>query len=489
MLRIAVRRILPLACVLWGAAALDAQVLPVKSVPVAAGDQFLLLPARSLGMGGVTLALDDALADGWDNPAKGVLVEEPVLLASPTFYGMSGDNGGARSFPVAALLRGRRWFGGLAFALQQIQNERSSPTFFAFDIWAPPGAERLSDRSARNVYARAFVGTRIGQGPWSAGLGLSAAGLHAVDGVDLLYANAQRIAQHGSTADVRVGVYREGTEDRLSFVVVHDRISMTHDVSYVQIGWTPMGTPLPFFRTEINHDRTRTWGAQLGWDHALTAPGWRVGTVATLNRKSHPSIPDYEIQNIPRDPGVTWATELGVGVARTRGATEIGLDLLFQPKWSHTWQEADQPVETIGGVVLLAGESTVDNDFFFTDVVLRTGMSQDMGSVSVQGGLELRSYAYGLDQHDRVRGTLRHADEAWMEWSPSAGATFRLGDVEVRYAGRLTTGTGRPGIELTPQALADQAALSDFIIAPAGPLTLQEVTVLTHQLSVKVPVR
>ena len=210
MMRIVVRRVLPLALVLWGAAALEAQVLTVKSVPVAAGDQFLLLPSRSLAMGGVTLALDDALGDSWDNPAKGVLVRESVLLASPTFYGLSGDNGGARSFPVAALLRGSRWFGGLAFALQQVQNERSTPTFssFAFDIWAPSSAELLSDRSARNVYARGFVGARLGEGSWSVGLGLSAAGLHAVDGVDLLYANAQRIAQHGSTADVRVGVYR-----------------------------------------------------------------------------------------------------------------------------------------------------------------------------------------------------------------------------------------------------------------------------------------
>ena len=233
---------------------------------------------------------------------------------------------------------------------------------------------------------------------------------------------------------------------------------MTHDVSYVQIGWTPMGTPLPFFLTRTHHDRTRTWGAQVGWDHALTAPGWRVGTVATVNRKSHPSIPDYEIQNIPRDPGVTWATELGVGVARTRGGTELGLDLLFQPKWSHTWQEANEPVVTVGGVVLLEGENTVDNDFFFTDVVLRAGMSQEMGSVSVQGGLELRSYAYGLDQNDRVSNTLRHADEAWMEWSPSVGATFQLGDVETALRGTPhhrdgpprhrahTPGSGGPGV-------------------------------------------
>ena len=41
----------------------EAQVIPLKTVPVATGDQFLLLPSQRLGMGGVSIALDDALLD------------------------------------------------------------------------------------------------------------------------------------------------------------------------------------------------------------------------------------------------------------------------------------------------------------------------------------------------------------------------------------------------------------------------------------------
>ncbi|NJD18765.1 MAG: hypothetical protein FIA95_05715, partial [Gemmatimonadetes bacterium] len=48
------------------------QVIPVKTVPVASGDQFLVLPSATLGMGGVALAVDDSLADPWTNPAQGV---------------------------------------------------------------------------------------------------------------------------------------------------------------------------------------------------------------------------------------------------------------------------------------------------------------------------------------------------------------------------------------------------------------------------------
>jgi hypothetical protein len=31
--------------------------------------------------------------------------------------------------------------------------------------------------------------------------------------------------------------------------------------------------------------------------------------------------------------------------------------------------------------------------------------------------------------------------------------------------------------------------MSDFIIAPSGPLTLQDAHILTHQLSVSLPIR
>lgn len=471
---------------------LGAQVVQLKTVPLATGDQFLLFPSRTLAMGGVTLAVDDPLEDPWSNPARGARIEQSLLLGSPTFYDIGSGGGAGRSFPVSTLLRGDRWFGGVGFALQQIVNESGGRgwTWIRPDVLWAGEPERLSDASRRNVFARAFLGTRLGDGPWSVGLAFSVAGLDAVDGVDLLYANAERIDQHGSTADVRLGLFRDGSRDRLALLLLHDRMSMTHDVTYLDFGWdVPTDAPLVSRRIEENLDRTRTWGVHAAWDRDLEAPGWRLGASATVNRKSHPKIPNYEIQNIPRDPGTTWAWEMGVGVARTRGATEFGLDVLFQPIWSDTWQEADVNVPTVGGGFIPVGGRTIENDFFFTNVVLRAGLSHDMGKATVLGGVELRSYDYSLDQRDHVARTFRDQDEAWMEWSPTAGATFRFSDVELRYAGRLTTGTGQPGVELAPFARADAAALADFIVAPQGPLTLQETTVMTHQLSVTIPIR
>ena len=80
-----------------------------------------------------------------------------------------------------------------------------------------------------------------------------------------------------------------------------------------------------------------------------------------------------------------------------------------------------------------------------------------------------------------------------MEWAPSFGVSLNLQGVTLHYAGRITTGTGRPGTRWS-NARMDEASgsafgSSDFILAPSGPLTLQDARVTTHQLSVVIPMR
>jgi hypothetical protein len=485
---------LVLALVGTGERPTSAQTIPIRTVPVASGDQFLLLSSTTLGMGGVRVAVDDTLADPWVNPAKGALVGESAFLGSPTLYSISSRGGAGRSFPLAGVYTGDAWFGGAAFALQQIENEGPEDVWVGtqqvIDFWEPPS--RLSDRSNRNLYGAAYVGRRL-TGGWSVGLGLSAAQLDAMDGVDLLYARADRIEQSGSSQDFKVGVRREGDSDRLSLLVLHSRLSMTHDVRYEEWIWDPvlMNSVLDV-RVEQNQDESRTWGAHLEWDRDLGAPGWRVGASATLNRKSHPKIPDYEIQNIPRDPGITWAYEAAFGLARVRGATTVAVDVALQPIWSETWQEANGQDVVDSGGRLRIGDRSIENDFFFTNVILRAGVAHTVGMATLQAGLEVRSYDYSLEQANHVLQQNRDQDESWIEWTPTLGVLLAFTDVDVRYGLRHTTGTGRPGTDWVPVE-GTFTSLSngrgDFIIAPEGPLTLQDATVLTHQLSVRIPVR
>jgi hypothetical protein len=316
-----------------------------------------------------------------------------------------------------------------------------------------------------------------------------------MDGVDLLYAGSDRIEQSGSTNDVRVGVYHAGERDRVELVLLHSRVSMEHDVTWTDwiVDSIPVWTVTPVQRIERNEDRGRTWGAHLAWDRDMAAPGWRVGASGTVNRKWHPKIPNYQIQNIPRDPGLTWAYEAAVGFSRTAEGTTFGLDVALQPIWSETWQEADTADVTASGGALQVGDRSIENDFFFTNVMLRSGLSHQVDQVTLQAGIEVRSYAYTLEQVSHVEDSYREQDESWMEWTPTFGAALRFSDFEVRYAGRVTSGTGRPGTDtpfggVMPVTL-DQSASPDFIIAPSGPLTLQDVSVVTHQLSVRIAVR
>ena len=96
---------------------------------------------------------------------------------------------------------------------------------------------------------------------------------------------------------------------------------------------------------------------------------------------------------------------------------------------------------------------------------------------------------YDLEQEDHLAETRRDQDESWMEWSPSVGLAVELAGASFRYAARTTTGTGRPGTQWTPGQAAEFDMASDFILAPQGPLTLQEARVTTHQLSVVIPIR
>jgi hypothetical protein len=122
------------------------------------------------------------------------------------------------------------------------------------------------------------------------------------------------------------------------------------------------------------------------------------------------------------------------------------------------------------------------------------GGSVDYRSATVRGGLQVRSISYELDQFDRIRLTKRNQDESWMEWTPSVGVSLNLPGVEIQWVTRLTTGTGRPGTVWTANRIAEASGAfnmdsSDFLLAPSGPLTLQDARVTTHQLSVVIPMR
>jgi hypothetical protein len=56
-------RAIVVACALLVPATTSAQLIQIKTVPVAQGDQFDIFPSRNWAMGGVSIALRDQLLD------------------------------------------------------------------------------------------------------------------------------------------------------------------------------------------------------------------------------------------------------------------------------------------------------------------------------------------------------------------------------------------------------------------------------------------
>ncbi len=466
------------------------QLISLKTVPVASGDQFLVHPSKNMAMGGVTIALDDPWMDPFVNPARASGLRGVTVFGAPTFYSISNNNGSARTLPFALVYGDEEWFGAASMTLQELRapddNFGIQPTWFV-----PPTPELLSESSATNKYFSGVLGKRLSDSGISVAAAIHLADLNAVDGVEHLYALSESIDQFGSITDLRVGAVNDLGEGReIEGLLLYNRFRMTHDVSYIDFIWDGP-EPQMLTRVDRNLDRTDTWGLHLRYRQPLTDTGWTIGGIATANYKTHPKIPNYEIMNIPRDPGHSWAYNLGVGVARELGPARFGIDLIYEPISSSTWADTDVPIEKTGGGIIPAGGKTIENEFDFSNAMMRVGLSRDGKRAGLSLGLQFRSIDYDLQQFDNVESTSRRQTEHWLEWSPTWGLALHFPEFEIRYSGHAIVGTGRPGVAWTGDRafMMEQAAAADFIIAPSGPLTLQDATVVTHQVSVAIPIR
>lgn len=484
----------------------SAQIIPIRTLPLAQGDQFSIFPSSNLGMGGVSMALADTMLDPLRNPAMGARVGAARLFSSPTVYSISRETGGGRTLPLAVLGRNGSWFGGLSAAIQQVENSgpipqpptplalpRGGPIAITQDVVSP------DNRSHGNTYAFATLGKIM------SGTGLSLGGsvqwslLHAMDGVDLLYPGSQRLAQSGHGVDVRLGLLKEWSGSRsFEALVLHNRFSMTQDVTYLDLFWDP-GTQqfVQTQRVEHDLDRMATTGLHLAYQRPLTSSGWRIGWIGTANLVRQPRIAPNEVVTIPRDQGHSAAYNVGVGFSKTQGPGTFGIEALYEPIWSTTWSVADAPLVTTLGDTIPAGGRTVENRYHFSNVVLRLGVSRDLPlatlrkAVGLELGLAVRAQHYRLEQNDRLAGTVQPFRTGWVEWSPTWGLSLRFPELELHYRGRVQNGAGRPASFANfgpPVAFGP----GDILLPPGGAgstLNLAGVTTITHQISLSLPLR
>jgi hypothetical protein len=199
---------------------------------------------------------------------------------------------------------------------------------------------------------------------------------------------------------------------------------------------------------------------------------------------------------LPWDPGHSAAYNVGIGVTQSLGGATFALDAIYEPILTHTWGEAPSAIPTTNGLTIPAGGKTTENHFQFSNAIARLGLGRELplgagvNPLLIQGGIAAHAIKYWLTQDDHVNVSSRRQYEQWLEWTPTWGASMRFGGVDVRYLGRTTHGTGRPGVSANNPVIdvgLSSVAGSNILAAPNGPMTLGGVSVTTHQLSISVP--
>lgn len=465
------------------------QQVPIKTVPVATGSQFLLFPSQNGGMGGVSIALGDPFT----NPARGIVWQGIQFVSAPSYYGIAleetwqNDSSSGRTLPLGVLLRQGKVFGGAMVAWQELSQE-TEDVFFV-DPWMDMGISVRPERrstSTNNQYVFGLLGAQVPGTQLAMGASVFVAGLNGLEGVRLLYWDGGRVRQGGQMSQFRLGLYHNwGQRHAADLTILHHRFHMDHDMPR----WDPA---LQETVTHTEKDETLSWALQATYQMRL-GEGWRFGGRVTGDWKRHPKIPNYDVMQIPRDPGNSSAYNLGVGLSRTVGKATFGVDLIYEPIWSHTWADALEDTPTTGEStprVISAGEMTVENFFRFDNTITRLGVRRAGDRFELALGLNLHTYRYHLDQEDFVRQITRDQDESWSEWTGTLGLGLHFEEFQIRYTGLLTLGTGRPGIFMPwgDDVLEAANAAADFVIAPGGALSLQDARVTTHQVAVIIPI-
>jgi hypothetical protein len=438
------------------------QLINIKTVPVATGDQFLIYPSENLSIAGLSIAVNDSLLDPFINPARGNMIKGSQIVSTPSSYTISDDLGSAQTLPLAVLSRSENWFGTVSLAIQEV-----TPSIDNSEIYAN------GNGVLGNYYLTASIGRQLAGSDLSMGLSFSWARLKSIGGVEYLYGNANRIEQNGKMLDMRLGmVAKLGEKKTLESTVVYNRYDVTH-LTQQNIPWfrfvdDRMFTTFP--NQEENQDKTHTLGLDIGYTQPFFDSGWQLGGLATINYKTHPKIPNYTLMNI---------------------GSVVGVDFIYEPIWSHTWADAAVPIESGDKIIVEANQKTVDNYFTFSNWILRVGLRVKEKSQSIDLGFEVHNISYDLLQKDYRFNSRRSQYEQWYEYTFSLGFNLYFKPFQIGYQGRATLGTGIPSTRLMFANIGDERAMSfsaDFLPAPNGPLRVTEAIVLSHRIMIAIPI-
>lgn len=452
-----------------------AQIVPIKTVPIAEGDQFTFLPSTNRGMAHVSIALRDSLLDPYTNPATAARFRTAYGFGAMTSYVISRNAGDGTTLPAGAMLRskGGSAFVGLVLATQRLSPGSNGSGTAQTERLVGPGSQIRTDET--NNYVHALMGRSAGSFSFAGSLAWSRLG--GIDGADQLYPASKSVAQRGDMLALRAGVIRDWSRGRSAeAVLVHSRNATTHDVTFEEFLWNPATrSARPQTHVSHNYDQTHLWGAQLRYMQSLADSGWHVGALLTANRTAHPTVPTFGMMTLARDPGRSAAFNAGLGMSGRARNTTFAADAIYEPVWAR------------------GPDGASDNRYRFSNGIVRGGVRREFdmapARAEVQLGVQVHSIGYTLDKRDLLlQSEPTRSHKRWNEWAHSVGLGYNTSQFQVRYQWRLTSGVERVGF-LQQNFPVGTANVPESLILPNQPAQLSSfpIRVTTQQLSVMVP--
>src|SRR5207253_1325314 len=77
-------------------------------------------------------------------------------------------------------------------------------------------------------------------------------------------------------------------------------------------------------------------------------------------------------------------------VSQRQGQSTFAVDAVYEPIVTHTWGDAPTAIQTAFGGTIPAGGKTTENNFVFSNVVMRLGVGQDARLDGMQYPLHLQ---------------------------------------------------------------------------------------------------
>lgn len=475
------------------------QALPVKTVPLLTMEQFIMTPSYRIGMGGVSIAVDDELGDAFANPARMPALGRNLYFLAPRYNGwtlsqlprlffpvlepIANLEGGFRSSSLVAIPTGLLKQSGPEAGLKSAVALSVAPEWLRYHDGSDWSGSILHF-NALNLPFMALSALEIpGITGLSIGGGVQGVFVKGVDGVGMLYSGASSLEQSGYLLSGRVGLYQRGRRGgQLDVLVAGHSFGVQHKAKYDGGG------------SVSNNDENYGLKAAAAYDRPLGG-GYRAGMTMEWSWRYHPKIPDYPLSGVPRDPGITRALDLGLGLSRQDDETLMAVDAIFERVDGRTWVAAESSTKRDDGSIIARGEPVLWNNYLFTNGLLRLGVETRLREdLRVQLGSQIRTYRVDYTRKDEITGDELFVKRQgqWGELVLTGGAVLRREPWEWIYSLQIVNGNGIPGrigwwMPWRGGAFLEGAAAygtfgADFYIPPLG-VGIEPVPVLMHQVT------